>query len=240
MFISFRFSKTSFFFLFFCFLFYGWCIFLFFWAFSKIGIFDFGLFFSFYINWYFVVVFYFQDLKIAIFNFGGFFSFWRIHLFYSKIFWVLFLRFLDSSFRCVLFLLDFKKIAFFNAFLWSFFWGFFSVFLYFCAVFVVLFCIFCFQIFKNGCIFLCFSRRFFVCHFFFFFFLVVYFLFSIMCTKYIWRGGRCWNLLIKGEMGNGENMAKGGGGLNGPPCSKWGVFDAGSRPSKYSTDLVHS
>ena len=212
MFISFRFSKTSFFFLFFCFLFYGWCIFLFFWAFSKIGIFDFGLFFSFYINWYFVVVFYFQDLKIAIFNFGGFFSFWRIHLFYSKIFWVLFLRFLDSSFRCVLFLLDFKKIAFFNAFLWSFFWGFFSVFLYFCAVFVVLFCIFCFQIFKNGCIFLCFSRRFFVCHFFFFFFLVVYFLFSIMCTKYIWRGGRCWNLLIKGEMGNGENMAKGGGG----------------------------
>ena len=114
-----------------------------FWAFSKIGIFNFGLFFSFYINWHFVVVFYFQDLKIAIFNFGGVFCFSRIHLFYSKIFWVLFLRFLDSSFRCVLFLLDFKKIAFFNAFLWSFFLGFFyciSQFLCcFCGFFVVFF-----------------------------------------------------------------------------------------------------
>ena len=113
-----------------------------FWAFSKIDIFNFGLFFSFYINWHFVVVFYFQDLKIAIFNFGGFFCFWRIHLFYSKIFWVLFLRFLDSSFRCVLFLLDFKKIAFLMRFCGRFIWVFlvyFSIFVLFLWFFFVFF-----------------------------------------------------------------------------------------------------
>ena len=140
-----------------------------FWAFSKIGIFNFGLFFSFYINWHFVVVFYFQDLKIAIFNFGGFFCFSRIHLFYSKIFWVLFLRFLDSSFRCVLFLLDFKKIAFFNAFLWSFFW----VFLVYFSIFVLFlwffFCIFLFSDFQKRMHFFVFFKAFFCLPIFFLF-----------------------------------------------------------------------
>ena len=100
---------------------------------------------------------------------------------------MLFLRFLDSSFRCVLFLLDFKKIAFFNAFLWSFYLGFFSVFLNFCAVFVVFFVFFVFRFSKTDAFFCVFQGVFLFAIFFSFSFLWCIFSF-LLCVLNTFEG----------------------------------------------------